>query len=354
MHKKTEILMSQTKKMYSVIMIDDEIWALRGLMGIIDWNEYGFEIQGTFTNSREALDAIIASRPDVVFTDIRMPDIDGVELIKQIREQKLPTRIVIVTAYEDFEIARMALKTNVTDYLIKPLDREEVKNAARAIYEQLAGDTEKSFQLTDYDFSDERVFLLPEVSRYLCSIQTPGMRILVCDHEREEDNLTPIYIKGYAYSYLIHKSEQKFCVPKENRIGLSTPILSLEQLPERIKEAQMSYQGDFVFSENELTAHIQRFIYENMDQKLSLEKIASHFYLSKSYVYELFRNYTETSAINFLKEVRLTRAAAYLSSGKTCIQEVAALVGYDDPSYFSKQFKIKYGCTPERYAATAR
>lgn len=354
MHKRVEIVMSQTRKMYSVMMIDDEIWALRGLMGIIDWNEYGFEIQGSFTDSREALNAILASRPDVVFTDIRMPGIDGVELIKQIREQKLPARIVIVTAYEDFEIARMALKTNVTDYLIKPLDREDVKNAAQSIYEQLAGDTKNVFRLTDYDLSDEGILLLPEVSRHLYSLPLFGMRVVVCDQPVALEGLTPIHIKGYACSYLVPETALDLLAQAQGRKGLSTPIRTSDKLSEHITEAKMSYDGDFRFSENELTAHIQRFLYENMDKKLSLEQIANHFYLSKSYVYELFRNYASTSAMNFLKEVRLTRAASCLLSTKASIQEVAAFVGYDDPGYFSKQFKIKYGCTPEKYAATVK
>lgn len=342
--------MEQNNKKYSVIMVDDEIWALRGLMGIINWEQNGFEIKGTFTDSRKALDEILNTRPDIIFTDIRMPDIDGIELIRTIRENGLDSRIVIVTAYEDFEIARMALKSNVSDYLIKPLSREDVKNTAAALYEQLSKDNVTEKHLTDFDLSKKESYLEPLVAQEISRFFKPGIQVVISERPLKAETALPIYISDYPYSYLAFSPDFDTLSNNEKH-GVSTPISAKENLIEHIKEAQMSYDGGFEFSDNETIANIQKFLYENMDKKLNLEQIASHFYLSKPYVHELFRNNTDTSAMNFLKEVRLTRAAYYLSTKKANVREVALMVGYDDPGYFSKQFKSKFGCTPEGYAA---
>ena len=84
--------------MYTVFLIDDEIWALRGLQNIIPWEEYGFCIKKTFLDSEEALQEALENAPDVIFTDVRMPEVDGLELIQAIQNAGLNTQIVIVSA----------------------------------------------------------------------------------------------------------------------------------------------------------------------------------------------------------------------------------------------------------------
>lgn len=344
--------MDNTSKTYSAVMIDDEIWALRGLKGIINWEEYHIHILGTYTDSRKALQDILTLQPDIVFTDIRMPDIDGVELIKKLTEYKLSTKVIIVTAYEDFEIARMALRNNVIDYLIKPLDRQEVKNTAMQLYKTLSAQKTKSFSLSDYDLSDKSVQSLPNVSKYLQSLLTSEMYVVLSEVALSGEHMTSIYIKGFPHAYLCQQLPNITSVPKDSRIGISRVIRSFDTLSEQIKEAKMSFFGSFLFSSNELTSNIQKYIYENLSQKLSIEDIAGHFYLSKSYIYELFRNHTDTSAINFVRNIRLANAAHLLLTQRASIQEIASQVGFEEQGYFSRQFKNKYGCTPEKYAAT--
>ena len=116
--------------MYKVIIVDDEIWAIRGLSGIIPWEKYGFTICCTCTGVDEALAALDKHRPELVFTDIRMSRKSGVELINSISENQLFPLVVIVSAYQDFEAAQHAIKKGVFDYLLKPLERDVVADVA--------------------------------------------------------------------------------------------------------------------------------------------------------------------------------------------------------------------------------
>lgn len=73
--------------MYSVIIIDDEPWAIKGIRNAFNWNKYGFEITGQFTSVHKAIDFICEERPDLVFTDIRMPEISGLDLIRMTKKR---------------------------------------------------------------------------------------------------------------------------------------------------------------------------------------------------------------------------------------------------------------------------
>ena len=82
-----------------------------------------------------------------------------------------------------------------------------------------------------------------------------------------------------------------------------------------------------------------------------MDDICRRFYLSKPYIFELFRENSDTTAMGFLKTVRLNRAADLLRSADSSISDVASAVGFDDAGYFAKTFKAKFGLTPEQYAA---
>ncbi|GAA3407750.1 response regulator [Paenibacillus hodogayensis] len=110
--------------MYSVIIIDDEPWAIKGIRNAFNWHKYGFEITGQFTSVHKALEFISEECPDLVFTDIRMPDISGLDLIKIIKEKGLDIEVVIVSGFAEFAYAQEALRYGALDYCLKPLDIE--------------------------------------------------------------------------------------------------------------------------------------------------------------------------------------------------------------------------------------
>ncbi|AIQ57858.1 response regulator transcription factor [Paenibacillus borealis] len=108
--------------MYKVVLADDETIALEGLRTLTNWEELGFEICGACENGEEALNAIVQSSPDLVITDIRMPEIDGLELIRRVRKLEMEQPIfVVLSGYSEFEYARTAIRYGVKHYLIKPV-----------------------------------------------------------------------------------------------------------------------------------------------------------------------------------------------------------------------------------------
>ncbi len=113
--------------MKKVVLVDDEPGVVEGLSVMIDWSEYGFEISGTAEDGLSAFELIKKERPDLVVTDIRMPEMDGLELIKAVREAKsCSPHFLILSGYREFDYARRAMTLGVDDYLLKPIYEESL------------------------------------------------------------------------------------------------------------------------------------------------------------------------------------------------------------------------------------
>lgn len=102
-----------------VLIVDDEFLVRLGLKTTINWPQYGYNIVGEASNGLEALKLFDRLKPDVLMTDIKMPDMDGLELISEIKKKGKEIQIIIISNYRDFDYARQAIKFGVSQYLIK-------------------------------------------------------------------------------------------------------------------------------------------------------------------------------------------------------------------------------------------
>lgn len=119
--------------MLEVLLVDDEPLVLEGLKLMIDWEKHGFRICGEATDGAEALAFIRKRCPHVVVTDIRMPVLNGLQLIEQAKQlQNAPQKFIILSGYEDFHFAQIAMRHNVSTDVTDSLLSKKSRNA----YEQ--------------------------------------------------------------------------------------------------------------------------------------------------------------------------------------------------------------------------
>lgn len=137
--------------MFKVFLVDDERWALVGIKKMFAWEDNGFEAVGETTDPVEALYQINELRPDVVFTDIRMPELSGIELMQKVREAGCSTRFVVVSGFGEFSYAQAALRQGAFDYLLKPLSFED----AGRLMEKLRTSLEEEKKENDSKPSEE-------------------------------------------------------------------------------------------------------------------------------------------------------------------------------------------------------
>lgn len=111
---------------YTVLLVDDEEDVIQVIMRKIDWEGLGFSVIGYATNGVKALEMLEEFQPDVVMTDIRMPYMDGMELSKRIRTEYPGTKILLFTGFDEFEYAKEAVHLEVEEYILKPLNSQEL------------------------------------------------------------------------------------------------------------------------------------------------------------------------------------------------------------------------------------
>ncbi|MDM5279819.1 response regulator [Paenibacillus silvae] len=119
--------------MINVLIVDDEPFIRQGLLLLMDWNAMGFQICGEASNGVQALECIRAVKPDLVISDIKMPEMDGMQLAKIIYEQYGgEMKMVLLSGFYEFEYAKQAIKYQVNDYILKPIVKDELQQVLEA------------------------------------------------------------------------------------------------------------------------------------------------------------------------------------------------------------------------------
>lgn len=117
--------------MYRVMLVDDEPIIIRGMKALLKWEQEGYEICGHAYSAKEALDKVDELNPDIIITDLVMPEMDGNEFIEIVKSKRPSIEAIILSGFGEFEFARKALGSGVSDYLMKPATREQLKKALK-------------------------------------------------------------------------------------------------------------------------------------------------------------------------------------------------------------------------------
>ena len=132
------------------IIIDDEIVHVRGMSRFINWARLGFDMPDGFIDALDALKAIKHGNYDVVITDIRMPNLSGLELIEKIHEAHKAVKIIIVSGYDEFVYAQRAIELGVRAYLLKPLNKESLEDAIAKCAAEIQAELPDASATNDY------------------------------------------------------------------------------------------------------------------------------------------------------------------------------------------------------------
>ncbi len=135
--------------MVKLLLVDDEQPILDGLKQVIDWSEIDVEIIGTADNGQTALELAPILKPDIVITDIRMPELSGIELIKGLKEVLPQVKCIILSGYDDFEYAKEAIKYGAQGYLLKPVEEEELKDLVISTRDAILVNNKKNGMLVE-------------------------------------------------------------------------------------------------------------------------------------------------------------------------------------------------------------
>lgn len=361
-----------------LIIADDE-YIIREGIASIPWDNYGIEVAGIAENGIEALDIVKNTNADIVLTDIRMPGLSGIELIKILKQEFPHIKSILLTGYKDFDYAKAAISAGTLEYILKPTEPQEVIDAVIKAQNIIMNENEYKKASTSNNANDG-------IASY--------ENIMETGNAYDVENINDIYtiidsVKIFNYNHvekltrdLLNKVslEKKANEKSLKETGYALIILSLKLLSETT-----TYTPDFVSSlkfherinecqskdlltevvidllikimnamnnripANSVISSVQGFIEANYMKDITLISLAEHVHLNPIYLSRLLKKEKKHTFLELLTNIRMTKACELLSDPNYKTYEIAESVGIKDSRYFAHIFRKRYGVTPTEY-----
>jgi two-component system response regulator YesN len=212
--------------MYKVLLVDDERIIREGIASIIEWEKYDCSLIGTASNGLEGLNIIKQLKPDIVITDVKMPLMDGIELISKVNSLDEDIKFIVLSGFGEFDLANKAMKYGVKHYLIKPCNENKIIDVLLQVKEEIIKKEKKEMELKSmenslskiiplgkeqflHDFIMNREFSQNEFDYYmeLFNIENENFRLVILNIDGEYK------FKNMHYLNYIIKCSSNFCFP---------------------------------------------------------------------------------------------------------------------------------------------
>lgn len=346
--------------MLKVLLVDDNENTLNGLKYCIDWKELDCEVISTAENGYDALNIARALLPNLVITDIRMPIIDGVDLIKTLRREMPGIHILILTAYDEFEYAKVAIDYGVDGYISKPIDAkkvESIRNYIRTIQNSKSMYSEIVSKFYDSKLQESIITLLSNgdhdtIMQYTQNSNAFQNNSFAAAQDETARLLTVLY----------NFADKTYDTNKLFNISLSDNILQMKYLSS--KQALLDHFSKYlkIVCDNvksvsqrnsiKIVKNIKTFIKANLaDINLSPSYIADKFNISLSYLCSIFKKEERLSLNTFIITTRMQEVTELMKDRSLKISDISEKTGFVDRHYFSKVFKKYFNISPREYRA---
>ena len=373
--------------MYKVLFAEDELLVRLGLQNSIPWSKYEMEVAALADNGIEAYRLFEEIHPDILITDLRMEGMDGLELVKRVREIDKECAIVVISCLNDFETLRKLIPYNINAYVLKAsISIDEVCNVLEQTKEYLIsiGRTAKKV-IPDLEKPEDIIskYLLGDAVISLEDDFEIFEHLLMFSLEEENKDKINKLAMDFIYELVNRQIPGEMLVPLKDKEFCVFYRSTEKKMDERIKRINNSI-GDFLgvrfkithssrrkaenlkdwfdrayvqqyeinIDENSGKALIQKsieYIQEHFRESLTLTDISRTIGLSVSYFSYLFKQETGKNYIEYLNEIRLLATMKDLMNTDEKVVVVAQKNGFQNLEYFSRYFKKQTGESPARW-----
>ncbi|OWA34974.1 DNA-binding response regulator [Saccharibacillus sp. O16] len=301
--------------MWTVLLVEDEVFVRESVREIISWEELGFRVIGESGNGEEALGIIRREQPDLVLSDIIMPGLDGIELLRRSREEGVRSKFVMLTCMGEFEYVRQAMEYGASNYILKlSMSVNSLRDTLRKVGAELAGSDRQTTGAARSESSAPAESALPDAKS-----------AALLDTRKPQDAVD---------------------VPLQTKSGDET-----EGVEEGSRPADLSL---FPFYDETIIAHpevrrIVEHIHAHYESDITVKSMSRYVMMGENYVSALFKKKTGYTLIHYLHGVRIAKAVDYLRDTQLPVHEIGQRVGFANDNYFIKIFKRWMTVTPSQY-----
>lgn len=356
-----------------IMIVEDEQLILEGLQHIIDWQSLGLEVRHTAQDGAEALSYFRQDPVDIILSDINMPEMDGLTLLREIRSIDKRVRCILLTGYDEFEYAKKAIVLDVEEYILKPVDEELLEATLLKTKDKLiAADLEEKNTIkigahftrdhsttcisnrNPIPFEEQTVYKLllqKQVDPVVLYFQDIFTKIE--ENQLAMDEQLSLYLK---IAMFLQEFKKEYFTDTLHQLSNLTNIIEqvyqasdLDMLQAIFISEVNEIMNQLGTKENHLSPvieqivkYINNFYYEDM----SLKTLAYKYHMNTSYLGQLFQKEVGCSFSKYLSQIKNGKAREMLLNTNMKITDIAEAVGYVDSSYFFRKFKQIYGVSP--------
>lgn len=332
--------MEETLKL---LLVDDEPFLCEQICANVSWERFDVELIGYCENAVDALEQMIDEMPDILITDIKMPVMNGLELIARAKQMNPFLQCVILSGYAEFTLAQAAIEQGVQNYLLKPFSRAELENTLQKCCVKIQKDrSKKKMELKQRTESVSGLFQELKVLKETdTSIKPEQIRTIMLPYP---DLIVLREAMVLFFTYEDDRSDSaKIWIPRLYNAKediLETAAAALNDIPCKKEK------------ESELVRKIKMYARQHFtEETLNLQFIADQVvYLGVKYIGRCFLKETGIRFSEYLLGIRMERAKQMLKEEDNRIEDIAEQVGLGhDVPYFYQLFKRYTGMTPKEY-----
>lgn len=355
--------------MYSVLIVDDDFATLYMLKRFKKWAEHGFSIEGEACDGKEALQRLQQKKYDLIITDIKMPGMDGIEFIQELRSKNIDTCVIFLSTHSDFQFAKQGIRFGVFEYMTKPLEEEiliDILIRARSYIDSKKEQLEK-LNVSDRAHEDDGGIYYPSnhENKLVSFILNADLQLELEAAETFRE-ISVLYdsdaskIRALANTLLFNiKNKIDETFPWLHRIegdsalpGMSDNaevskmkqefIIKLLSMQEKITKYQLNHSDSII-------RRICQCVIDNIESEISLELIANEIHISRDYVGKIFKQKVLCNFNDYVTKVKMEHAKYLMLSSDYKNYEISEKLGYKKADYFSSLFKNYTGMTPMEF-----
>lgn len=348
--------------MYKILLVDDEILEREVLKIMLGKLKNEVTVVGEAGNGREAIDLDMKLNPDIIFMDVKMPGIDGIKALEIIKKQNENKVIIMLTAYDDFDLIHKALTLGVNDYILKPVKGEKLLEVLRIQIDNLKIDKsrikEKELLLIDKIISEEendaKLLLNDIIESYILAsnedasyfkqkVELLSEKMIKVASKFKFRNGNWINKEDALYKFEFFEDIESI----RNYIYSILTLIFLETSQNNIEVKK----SDVVKPKclNKALEPALKYIEENYGEQILLEDVASVSNLSPYYFSKLFKKEMGMNFTTYVTKHKIEKAKWMLKNTDIPIVNIASELGYYECGYFTKVFKKIEGITPTEY-----
>ncbi len=338
--------------MYRILIVDDEPMIRKGLQKLVEQSELPIESLRTAENGVVALQRIQEERPDFLFTDIRMPKMDGLELCARVADMDADIQVVVISGYGDFEYAQKCVSYGVKEYLLKPVNIKGFQHVLEKLIRNQSKVSSESFiavtKLEQWAGRMEQAVWMLQQAELNCVVEEiqAELKANKLKLNRVSDILQEIH------TLLHQRLNVRDVYFMQGELDL-TGAVSEEEAWLRFTTAISGYLDELRIKRKgklkDPVEEAKHYIETHLAEEVSLEEVADFIGLNPSYFSQLFKQSTAETFVQYRTRRRMEKAKKLLQQPQWRITDISGEVGYADHPHFTKTFKKYEGCLPSEY-----